>query len=128
MMEPVVIRGEVVEGRRLGRELGFPTANIRVDERLDAEDGVYRSLVNVSGRSFKAMSNLGHNPSVGGCARRLETHLFDFEGSLYGMRLEVVLLEKIRDEIRFESVAALREQIARDKARILDGWGDDPKS
>ncbi len=118
-MKSIVVRGVVVEGRRLGRELGFPTANIRVEESFEAEDGVYRSEVRIAGESYLAMSNLGHNPSVGGCARRLETHLFNYEGSLYGEQIEVVLLEKIRDEIHFDSIAALREQIARDKARIL---------
>ena len=82
------------------------------------EDGVYRSRATLDGRSYDAMSNLGDNPSVGGCRRRLETHLFGFEGSIYGRTLRVELLERIRGERRFPSIEALREQIARDRERI----------
>lgn len=119
MTRPVVIEGVVEHGRRLGRELGFPTANLPVPDEVGAADGVYRSRAEVDGVRYDAMSNLGRNPSVGGTQRRLETHLFGFEGSLYGRRLRVELLEKIRDERTFSSVEALREQIARDRDRIL---------
>ena len=114
------IRGVVEHGRRLGRELGFPTANLAVDEALAAEDGVYASLVEVGGVRYRAMSNLGRNPSVGGQPRHLETHLFGFEGSLYGREVRVVLLRKVRDERRFDTVGELRAQIARDKEQILN--------
>lgn len=114
------IRGVVEHGRRLGRELGFPTANLAVDEALAAEDGVYASLVEVGGVCYRAMSNLGRNPSVGGQPRHLETHLFGFEGSLYGREVRVVLLRKVRDERRFDTVEELRAQIARDKEQILN--------
>ena len=78
-----MIEGVVEHGRRLGRELGFPTANLAVPEGIAAADGVYRSRAEVGGRTYDAMSNLGSNPSVGGVERRLETHIFDFEGVLY---------------------------------------------
>ena len=71
-----VIEGCVEHGRRLGRELGFPTANLSVPDDLSLDDGVYRSRVEVAGRRYDAMSNLGRNPSVGGTERRLETHIF----------------------------------------------------
>lgn len=115
-----VIEGVVEHGRRLGRELGFPTANLPVPDDLQAADGVYRSRVEIDGRSYAAMSNLGRNPSVGGVARRLETHVFDFEGSLYGRQLRVELLERIREERTFATTEELRRQIARDKARVLE--------
>lgn len=118
-MERIVITGVVGHGRRLGRELGFPTANLSVPDDVSVADGVYASEAVVGGVTYRAMSNLGRNPSVGGTERRLETHLFDFSGSLYGCRLRVVLLEKIRDEQTFDSVEALRAQIARDRERIL---------
>ena len=113
-MERILIEGVVEHGRRLGRELGFPTANLAVPE-----DVVYRSRAEVGGKVYDAMSNLGRNPSVGGVERRLETHIFDFRGELYGRWLRVELLEKIRDERRFASVEELRGQIARDKEYIL---------
>ena len=118
-MERILIEGVVEHGRRLGRELGFPTANLAVPEDVAAADGVYRSRAEVGGKVYDAMSNLGRNPSVGGVERRLETHIFDFRGELYGRRLRVELLEKIRDDRRFASVEELRGQIARDKEYIL---------
>ncbi len=113
------VEGVVEHGRRLGRELGFPTANIAVGEAFEAEDGVYRSRVAIDGRTYDAMSNLGTNPSVGGAERRLETHIFGFAGELYGRTIRVELLERIRGERRFASVEELRRQIERDKAYIL---------
>lgn len=118
-MERTVIEGVVGHGRRLGRELGFPTANLAVPEDVAVADGVYRARAEVEGRVYDAMSNLGRNPSVGGVERRLETHLFGFSGELYGRLLRVELLEKIRDERRFASVEELRAQIERDRAYIL---------
>ena len=103
-MERILIEGVVEHGRRLGRELGFPTANLAVPEDVAAADGVYRSRAEVGGKVYE---------------RRLETHIFDFRGELYGRRLRVELLEKIRDERRFASVEELRGQIARDKEYIL---------
>ena len=118
-MAGMTIEGVVEHGRRLGRELGFPTANMAVPDSVTAADGVYYSRAEVDGTLYDAMSNLGSNPSVGGVERRLETHIFDFRGELYGRRLRVELLEKIRDERRFASVEELRGQIARDKEYIL---------
>lgn len=118
-MEPIVIEGVVERGRRLGHRMGFPTANVRVADNLKAADGVYRSRVEIGGRRYDAMSNLGTNPSVGGVLRRLESHLFDFEGEIYGCTVRVELLERIRGERRFDSLEELQEQIARDKEYIL---------
>ena len=114
-----VVEGVVGHGRRLGRELGFPTANLAVGESLPLEDGVYRSRAAVAGRWYDAMSNLGRNPSVGETERRLETHFFGFSGELYGQPLRVELLERIRGERRFASIEELRAQIARDRDEIL---------
>ena len=110
--------GEVLHGRRLGRELGFPTANLGVPDDWAPADGVYRSRVTLDGRHYDAMSNLGCNPSVGGCRRRLETHLFGYAGDLYGRTLTVELLEKVRDERTFASVEALRRQLEQDRTAV----------
>ena len=83
------------------------------------DDGVYRSRVEVAGRSYDAMSNLGRNPSVGGTERRLETHIFGFTGELYGCRLRVELLQRIRGERKFASVEELRSRIEQDREEIL---------
>lgn len=120
MTKPVVIEGVVEHGRRLGRELGFPTANIALPEDVAAQDGVYRSRAEVGGVWYDAMSNLGCNPSVGGSERRLETHLFGFSGELYGRTLRVELLQKIRDERTFATLEELRAQIEKDKEVVLN--------
>lgn len=121
-MKEVVIRGVVEHGRRLGRTLGFPTANVAVGDEVALNDGVYRSEVQIAGseRCYVAMSNLGRNPSVGGGERRLETHLLDFTGDLYGRAIEVHLLDKIRDERQFSSLEELRSQLEKDKQVILN--------
>lgn len=119
-MAGMTIEGVVEHGRRLGRELGFPTANMAVPDSVTAADGVYYSRVEVDGTRYDAMSNLGSNPSVGGAVRHLETHIFGFGGSLYGRTLRVELVRKIRDERRFATIGELRAQIARDKEYILE--------
>lgn len=104
--------------------MGFPTANIEVDEKLDARDGVYASRVELDGRVYDAMSNLGRKPTVGGGRRLLETNLFDFDGDLYGRRLRVELVRFIRPERRFDSVEELFSQIEADRREICGGKGD----
>lgn len=108
------IRGEVIRGAQLGRKMGFPTANIDAKGLTEIENGVYASEVEYDGHRYAAMSNIGLRPSVDGTTRLLETHLFDFEGDLYGKQIEVRLVRKIRDERRFASIDALREQLQRD--------------
>lgn len=121
-MDGLVIEGVVIPGRQIGHTIGFPTANIALNADVEVESGVYHTQVRVEGidQIFEAMSNVGYNPSVGGCERRLESHLFGFEGDLYGRKIEVRLLERIREERKFESLDALRAQIEKDKEIILN--------
>ena len=113
-----VVEGVVIGGNRLGRKLGFPTANIAIDDNLAVENGVYCSKVYVEGEEYVAMTNVGVRPSVDGSKRLLETHLLGFDGLLYGLKLRVELIEKIRDERKFASVDELREQISKDSNEI----------
>ena len=113
-----VVEGVVIGGNRLGRKLGFPTANIAIDDSLAIDNGVYCSKVYVEGEEYVAMTNVGVRPSVDGSKRLLETHLFGFDGLLYGLKLRVELIEKIRDERKFASVDELREQISKDSNEI----------
>ena len=115
----VWIEGVVTHGRQLGRELGFPTANMEVEDTDGIESGVYASQVTIDGVEYKAMSNLGNNPSVGGGPRHLETHIFGFSGDLYGRKLRVELRRKIRDEQKFSSLEELRRQIEEDRRYIM---------
>lgn len=113
-MEGVEVVAEVVSGNQLGRKLGFPTANMDITNRTDITNGVYRSQIVVDGVTYNAMSNVGVRPSVDGTGRWLETHIFNFHGDLYGKVLSVRLVEKIRDERKFASVAELRQQLEHD--------------
>lgn len=108
------VEAEVIHGRKIGRALGFPTANMTLEGHDDIERGVYSSQVTIDGVTYRAMSNVGIRPSVGGKELLLETHVIDFTGDLYGRRLCVQLIEKIRDEKRFSSISDLKEQLMRD--------------
>ena len=114
----IVIEGIVIGGNRLGRKLGFPTANIAISDDLAVENGVYGSKVYVGDEEYLAMTNVGVRPSVDGSKRLLETHLFGFKGLLYGLKLRVELYDKIRDEKKFGSVDELRQQIEKDSIEI----------
>lgn len=122
---PFSMLGTVVEGRRQARDLGFPTANIRpAPEVARPSEGVYAVRARVVGPDERAagewrggVANLGVRPTLEGGALLLEVHLFDFSGALYGERLEVAFLRRLRGERRFASVAALQHQIGRDAER-----------
>ncbi len=114
------IEAEVIHGKKIGRALGFPTANMSL-EGYDVERGVYRSKVVIDGKEYRAMSNVGIRPSVGGKELLLETHIIDFRGDLYGRRLCITLQEKIRDEKRFSSISDLKDQLKRDYDTIKSG-------
>lgn len=117
----------VVPGDRIGRTLGFPTANLDVAGLVLPPNGVYAVHACVEGRTHRSVMNLGLRPSLNQPqpVLRAEVHLLDFEGDLYGRELAVSFVEKIRDERRYDSLDALREQIHRDvdRARQEEVWG-----
>ncbi|MCZ7635421.1 MAG: riboflavin kinase [Verrucomicrobia bacterium] len=108
--------GEVVRGAQLGRQLGFPTANLDVSGRVLPPRGVYAAQVFQPEGIRGAVVNLGVRPTVDAhpAVPHLEVHLLDTHRDLYGQELEVVPVARLRDEIRFDSLEALRAQIARD--------------
>lgn len=110
------IPGHVVEGRRVGRSLGYPTANILPREGFALPDfGVYATITVKDGRQHMSVTNIGNNPTFSGITHvTVETHLLDFEGGLYGAEIEVYFLRKMRDECRFENVEALQSQLKKD--------------
>nr|WP_301288331.1 bifunctional riboflavin kinase/FAD synthetase [Natronospira proteinivora] len=119
---PPAVTARVRHGRRLGRSLGYPTANLAVHEQLAARDGVY--VVTVSGlgdQALPAIASLGRRPTVEGRRRLLEVHLFDWAGDLYGRHLRVNLLHHLRDEERFQDLDALRVQMDED-SRQARAW------
>lgn len=115
------IEGDVVEGDRRGRSIGFPTANLRLDDYVQPARGVYSVRVGVVANGapswFDGIANLGLRPTFAGSEVLLETHIFDFSGDLYGRRIRVALAEYIRAEQKFDGIETLRAQIAEDVAR-----------
>lgn len=113
---PYALCGPVVEGDRLGRKLGFPTANLDVTHLVLPPNGVYSASTRVKGQLYRAALNIGLRPTVamGEPQLRVEAHLLDFDGSLYGGELELEMGVKLREERRFGSVEELRDQIRRD--------------
>ena len=109
------VSGRIAEGQKLGRTLGFPTANVTLGEIIEPRHGVYATRARVDGKEFAAVSNFGRRPTVGADAPLLETHLLDFDGDLYGKTLEIVFVEFIRDEQKFDGLDALKAQIAKDR-------------
>ncbi len=111
---PYGARGIVRQGERLGRRLGFPTANVETAPGKVLPRGVFVARTWVAERAYPAVVNVGTRPTVRGSALRLEAHLIGFSGELYGHELRLTFLRKLRDERAFESLEALRAQIARD--------------
>ena len=112
------LSGTIVRGDELGRKLGFPTANLDVRGLLVPPPGVYAVHAYVEGRKFRAAANIGLRPTLQSSAPelRVEAHLLDFEGDLYGREMELTFVTKLRDEQKFSSLDELRAQIARDVA------------
>ena len=104
--------GIIVQNKRIGRTIGYPTANIEPDSaRVIPADGVYVSMARVNGDIMPACTNIGTNPTVGGTKRTIETHIFDYDEDIYGLPMTVCFVKKIRDVKKFESLDALKEQI-----------------
>ncbi|SDH27273.1 riboflavin kinase / FMN adenylyltransferase [Vibrio xiamenensis] len=116
------ISGRVSHGRKLGRTIGFPTANIPLKRRVSPVSGVY--VVQVLGLGDKPLggvANIGNRPTVNGVRQQLEVHLFDVQANLYGKQLEIELLHKLRNEEKFASFEALKQQIELD-AEAARAW------
>jgi riboflavin kinase/FMN adenylyltransferase len=115
------MEGRVVPGARLGRTLGYPTANLRVRALPSPVTGVLAAWARATGGPWRpAVTNLGRRPAVGGGEPLLEVHFFDFDGDLYGQRLEVQFVAKLRDEQGFECIEDLVEQMKRDEQRARE--------
>ena len=115
------VEGRVVVGDRRGRGLGFPTANVRSRSPILVPDGVYAVRGNGAAQQRSGVANVGRKPTFGqGHCRTLEAHLFDFDGDLYGERLRVSFVGRLRGEMRFPSPQALVEQIHKDAERARE--------
>ena len=112
-----VLRGVVVAGNRLGRTIGFPTANMKLYEplKLVPGRGVYVVEAEVLGKKYRGMTNIGLRPTVGGSFTTIETHILDFDEDIYGLPLRITFLRRLRDEVRFPSLAELTRQLEKDR-------------
>lgn len=111
------LSGTVVKGKQLGRTIGFPTANIELEEeyKLVPKNGVYIVAAEIDGKSVYGMMNIGFNPTVQGEKRTIEVHFFDFDLDIYNRHIRVAILQRIRSEEKFESVEFLKIQLGKDK-------------
>jgi riboflavin kinase / FMN adenylyltransferase len=118
------VSGKVISGQRLGRTLGVPTANIALEPTNKLAHGVYAVTARFEGRAYPAVASFGTRPTVDDGPPLLEVHLLDFDGDLYGREMEVEFIERIRDELKFDSIPSLVAEMERDKERaraILEG-------
>lgn len=119
---PYALAGRVVPGERLGRRLGYPTANVRLHRRSAPLAGIFAAQVRgIAGRDpAAAVASLGTRPTIGGTELLLEAHVFDFDGDLYGRRISVEFIAKLRDEEKFPSLDAMVAQMHADAARARE--------
>jgi riboflavin kinase/FMN adenylyltransferase len=111
------LSGKVVKGKQLGRTIGFPTANIEIDEdyKLIPKKGVYAVKAIIDNQEFSGMMNIGFNPTVEGEKQTIEVHIFDFDKDIYGQNIEVSLVHYLREEQKFGSVDLLIKQLNQDR-------------
>ena len=116
---PYMLSGTVKRGKGLGRDLGFPTANLELDApyKLIPAAGVYVVRGTIGNKEVSGMMNIGTNPTVDGSRQHIETHFFDLDQDLYGKPLRVHMVGRLRDEQKFESLEALKAQLERDRQR-----------
>ncbi|MEL6506695.1 MAG: bifunctional riboflavin kinase/FAD synthetase [Pseudomonadota bacterium] len=117
------VRGTIIEGQKLGRTLGFPTANLKLGEVIAPRHGVYAVKITVNGTIWPGIANFGRKPTVGDHTPLLEVHLFDFAGDLYGQTIDVAFHGFLRAEEKFDGLDALKAQISRDCERAQALFG-----
>lgn len=116
LSKPYLIKGKVIHGKKLGRTIGFPTANLEFDSKIIIPDkGVYYTNVEYNNKTYKGITSVGYNPTVNGQQLTIETYILDFDDTIYGQELKVYFIERIREEIKFNSLDELVEQIKKDE-------------
>lgn len=109
------VEGEVVVGNRLGKTIGFPTSNLNIDlNMVSPPNGVYITTCEYGGKTYGSITNVGNKPTIGEFVRNIETHIFDFDKELYGKNIRVNFIKRVRPEIKFDSIDALKKQITED--------------
>jgi riboflavin kinase/FMN adenylyltransferase len=108
------VTGKVIHGHHRGKKLGFPTANIKPDDKLQPPEGVYAAYCRVGNRTYPAVMNVGRNPTFQDRRVSYEAHVLDYDGELYGERIKVYLVDRLRGEMKFSGPEELRAQIRKD--------------
>ncbi len=116
-----MLTGIVKKGKGIGRQLNFPTANIHIEEsyKLIPKNGAYVVKSNMNNNVVYGMMNIGYNPTVSGTEKSIEVHFFDFNEDIYFKKIQVSIIDRLRDEHKFESVSALQNQLAKDKTQAI---------
>lgn len=121
LSKPYLIKGKVIHGKKLGRTIGFPTANLQFDENMIIpKKGVYYTNIEYNNKIFKGITSVGNNPTVNGKQLTIETFILNFNDTIYGQEIKVYFIERIRDEIKFNSLEELIEQIKQDEKFAID--------
>lgn len=117
-----MLTGTIKKGKGLGRDFGFPTANLHIAEtyKLIPKTGAYVVSSTINGKVYFGMMNIGYNPTVNGTEKSIEVNFFDFAGDLYDQKIQVSLLHRIRDEQKFSSIEELKAQLKKDKDYSLE--------
>lgn len=113
--------GKVIKGDKIGRTIGFPTANLFVEEtyKLIPSDGIYAVTVEMNDQLFKGMAYIGQRPTINGMTRNIEVNIFDFNQEIYGQDIKMNFLEFLRHDVKFTGLEALKEQLQKDKEATL---------
>lgn len=116
LMQPFMLEGKIVKGNEIGREIGFPTANLEynTDDILPGS-GVYLTKIYINGNSYIGITNVGLNPTVGNRNITVETNIINYHRDLYGQKLSVFFIERMRNEVKFRSLDELKNQLIKDK-------------
>lgn len=114
LLRPFFIDGIVIHGHKRGTALGIHTANLSTENELLPQDGVYATLADYRGKTYKSVTNIGFNPTFHNTERSIETHIFDFDTDIYDKNLRLSFIERLRGEIKFASPEALIKQIGKD--------------
>ena len=112
--------GKIIEGKKMGKKIGYPTANISIENvnKLMPNDGVYAVYIKVNSKDFMGMMNIGYNPTFDSSEKSVEVHILDFNKDIYGLDVKVSIVEKIREEKKFLSVEDLKKNLDLDKKKV----------
>jgi riboflavin kinase/FMN adenylyltransferase len=123
---PFFIIGKVIRGNQIGRQIGYPTANLLVEEgyKIIPADGIFASTVEIAGQNYQGMSYIGHRPTINGMTRNIEVNIFDFNQDIYNQTVKMNFIHFVRHDVKFSSLEGLKEQLAQDRLDVLQLLND----